>query len=397
MGVSATNRTYSLRRTEPQSHLASSRPRRTSAPQKAQQRTFLNFRFADIPVSDLNPTSMRDVTVTDGESRICFGNVAVDMKTNLSRLRQCAIAFCNANGGNVPEMVNPNPLKELIALYNCMNECCAERNEIAIDYNPQDNELVFVEYALMLYPEFRCAFVPVKFISMLPPEYADFYCQLFSLTRATMSMPMPDEHFDFSYAIGEWGDELLEDFIEEDESYKEYMDSYQHGEAKELFERIQYSVWHKIADKSKETVEYLAKLIDDAPTPALKELTKIAVDGIDLMRDECIETYRQSPDSCNMEDFDCNGEDESLPLERLMCFCYHGDEDDPITSNALDCLNNDGGNFEQEQLYCSRLVTPEYDKTLVGTDFPEKWFEWIEKLLPAITKYENEQANENAK
>ena len=72
-----------------------------------------------------------------------------------------------------------------------------------------------------------------------------------------------------------------------------------------------------------------------------------------------------------------------------MCAICYGDEDnDPIVNSVIDTLNNSGYDYYPEVLYDENLIKPNYDKPFIGSDFPNRWFEYMAKYNQARWNYE---------
>lgn len=387
------NRSITSRRTEPvKPNACLNRAFRKGITKEAQQRSFLNYRFDELPILDVAPLTSICLGFEDGK-HLNLGNVEIDLVKNLTKLRKSAEAYCRTHNGSV-SVNTDNPIRELQKLYQAVRECCPLNNEIEINYFEETKELSFVELAYAPYPDSSVAFISVKFLDYLPAEYRQFFLELLSLIRVTLQVPFPEDHYDFAYTTGYFDDEYLEDVMTEDPEYAETVKSYRTGDAKRLFDEILNTPWQNLGSNPKITAERITTLEAKASSPELKELIVVAKHGIALLVNENINTYRYNLGYCSIPEFeDYEYQDELCGFDRVMAFCYGDENDDPVVMRTLDSLNNDAGNYIQEELYEPHLITSDYDKPFESSNFPQKWFDWYVEFYNARVKYEQAYKN----
>ena len=271
-----------------------------------------------------------------------------------------------------------------------MKSCCPADNEIIINYDYDSKELVFVEYARCDYPPYTCAFIPVKFIESMAQPYRTFFCEFVSLIRATMGMAFPEDNCDFAFSLGIIDDFDYVDKDERDDEYEKFALRYIKGDIKALFDEIESSSWQMLVETYRCNYDRICSLISNAPNKELAELVKVAFEGIELMADESIRYYRHSLNQCNLEVFNVEDDyyEDFLSIDRLCAICYGDEDNDPIVNSVIDILNNNGCDTYAEELYDEKLITPNYDKPFIGSDFPNKWFEYMAKYNQARWNYE---------
>ncbi len=389
MEVAQTNRSFTAGRTKSfQRNENHNRASRKSSSQIAQQCSFLTTTFDDLPIFDIAPAMLNCLSIEDG-GHLIVGGYDIDLTENLKTLRKCAESYCKVNNGILPEPCI-NPIKELQMLYQAICKCCPSDSEIEINYVDERNELVFLELIPAPYPQCSLAFLSVKFVEYLPPLHRKFFVSLLSLIRVTIGIQFPEDHFDFAYVIGVFEDEMIEDDISEDSEYSDYVTSYREGQARLLFDEILRSPWHQLDTTTSELSEYLLELVNASTSPELTRLIEIAAEGLDIMHGDSIGNYRFNLSQCNIQEFDCVSDnfDETFGFDRLTAFCYGDEDDDPVTSRAVDCINDYAGNYIQEDLYEPHVITPEYDAPFKCSNFPDRWFKWYIKFNEARIKYE---------
>lgn len=392
MEVVTANRSVTLGRAKQKRNASCDGKTSKSIAQKALQRSFLNQKFDELPI--FNNLTFCEYGISlkneNGKSRLILGNESIDVKSNIDRLQQCANAYCKAHNSLCTEVPQGHPFEQIRHLYKAVKSCCPADNEIIINFDYDRNELVFVEYALCDYPQYTCAFVPVKFIEGMTPPYRTFFCKFVSLIRATMKITFPEDHYDFAFSLGIIDDFDYVDKDERDDEYEKFALRYIKGDIKSLFDEIESSSWQELVLAYQCNYDRISSLISNAPNKELAELVKVAFEGIELMADESICYYRHSLNQCNLEVFNVEDDyyEDKLSIDRLCAICYGDEDNDPIVSSVIDTLNNSGYDYYPEVLYDEKLITPDYDKPFIGSDFPNRWFEYMAKYNQARWNYE---------
>lgn len=392
MEVVTANRSLTLGRTKQKRNASYNGKTSKSIAQKTLQRSFLNHRFDELPIFNNLTFSEYSISLKneDGRSRLILGDESIDFKSNIDRLQQCANSYCKAHGSFCTEVPQGHPFEQIQHLYRAMQSCCPASNEIIINFDYDRNELVFVEYALCDYPQYTCAFVPVKFIERMVPPYRTFFCEFVSLIRAKMGMAFPEDHYDFAFSLGIIDDFDYVDKDEKDDEYEKFSLRYTKGDIKALLNEIESSSWQKLVEAYRCNYNRICSLISNAPNKELAELVKVAIDGIELMENESICYYRHSLNQCNLEVFNVDEDyyEENLSIDRLFAICYGDEDNDPIVNSVIDILNNSSYDYYKEALYDEKLITPNYNKPFIGSDFPNRWFEYMAKYNQARWNYE---------
>ncbi len=396
MEIVATNRTNLLGRTKPKRDVSLFGTAQEDNPSEARQRSFLNHHFDSLPVFEVDPSMLKDTNVSlhDGEVLLSLGDETIDFGRNIINLRVSAQAYCKAHGSDLEIKPNANPLLEMQYLYKEVERCSPESNEIGIDYDIDRHELIFIEYVYCKYDEYKLVFLTTSFLEHLKGPYRKFFCEFLSLVKATMCIVPPKDHFDFAYTLGVFDEEFIEEDLKEDKKYAEFVGSYLSGHINDILEEVDGSPWKPLTIHNENTVQRFKKLIDGADSPELKKFVEVAIEGIYLMGDECIDDYRQNLNHCNIIEFDETDQDEEvIPIERVMAICYGEENDDPIVQRTIDLINNDGCNFLPENLYEAKVISSSYDRPYEGTQFPKRWFDWYSRYYEAKVNYEQTYKN----
>lgn len=316
-----------------------------------------------------------------------IGGASIPILKNLVDLRKSAEAFCKVHSGKVDPPITANPFEFLHSLYKSMLGCCPEHHSINIDYDTETNRLVFVEYASCDYPQYTLAFIPLCRLKGLPYQIRKFLIEIFSLIKVTMQVASPMEHWDFAYALGEFDAEFVEEEINENEDYRVMVEVYRNGYIKEVIDEIDRTPWSILT--TSDVADRIEVLLTLAPNPTIRKIVEVAAKGIPLMINEDITTYQNSLMRCNLKEFDDSDyEDQIMSVQRMIAFCYDHEDADPVTAQAVNFIDNDGYSIMQEELYESKIITPDYSSPFHTTDFPKKWFAWFEEFSKALNEYE---------
>lgn len=390
MAVVTTNRKNIFGRTKSLTYNASTRKKSKSSQKSSSQRAFLTYKFQSLPVFDVvsKGETYGSIYIKNGESSFGLGKVVSSISEGLPVLEQEAEAYCRANGGMIPQRKECSALHRLKTLYDSMTKCCPHGHSIYIDHISDENHIRLIECVDVEFPYNTVFFIPVSFIGTLNGEYRQFFIEFMSFLQVTCCVSFPEDHMDFTYALGMWDDSIIEDKVDEDPDYAKFIDLYLKGMGAELFSKIAYANYNRFESPTEEDLAWWQLLLHDAPSSELKDLIYSAIEGANLMRGKSFNNYRQLYNSD--DDYD-----EFLPIERIMAFCYKDVEEDPVAEFALDCLSNDGYNYCQEELQDNKIITTSYDKPFVGSNFPSKWVEWYLSFDKARMKYE--QTNKDDK
>lgn len=390
MAVVTTNRKNLFGRTKSFTYNASTRKRSKSSQKDSSQRAFLTYKFQPLPVFDV--ASMNKIygciDTKDGEYPFSMEDATASIDKWIPILSQEAEAYCKANGGIIHLKNDCSALHQLKSLYDSIKQCCPNEHSIYIDHNTDENRIVLIESANIEFPDMTVFFIPVSFIDSLHGEYRQFFIEFMSFLQATCCVSFPEDHMDFTYALGLWDDSLIDDRVEDDPDYAKFVNQYLHGNGVKLFSEIACTNYRRLEHPTEEDKAWCQLLLQNASSTELKDLICSAIEGANLMRGESFNNYRQLYNSD--DDYD-----EFLPVERIMAFCYKDVDEDPVAEFALDCLSNDGYNYCQEKLQDKKIITTSYDKPFVGSCFPSKWVEWYLSFDKARMKYE--QTNKDDK
>lgn len=396
MATDTANRKNPLGRTKSQQPSWGRRKTDKSSPASSRQRSFLNHVFESLPIFEITPLVVNNVGIRneDGEPRLILSSHSIPIAPNVEKMLRSAIAYCKAHGKPELTISATDPLMKLHEIYSHLLKYQTENRKIGIDYDVANNELHFLEYVKSEYPSCTLAFLTVAILDNLADPHRQFFLEFFSLMKATMEMPFPHQHFDFSYPLGIFDEDIMEDMRREDEGYSDMLDSYNGGHIRELFDEIQRTPWHPLMIGKEANKERFDSLIRTASSPELADLIEIAIEGIGVMGNECISSYRGNINYCEIPEFFNEYDDEEyLNFERIVAVCYGNEDEDPIVESTIEILNNDGSNYEQEELYEVCEISEKYTAPFNGTQFPAKWFEWFARYNQTLWKYESTLTN----
>lgn len=397
MAVVTANRKNFFGRAKSVTDNASARKKSKGSPKNSPQRTFLTHEFQSLPVFDVasKGKAYEWMEVKGGETSLSIADTLTSIEKWLPILKKEAEAYCKANGGTLLPIKGHTPLHQLKQLYDSVKMCCPEGHSVYIDYDTKNNRVVLIESAYVDYPQSTAFFIPVSFISSLDGEYRQFFIEFMSFLRATCCVSFPEDHMDFAYTLGLWSTDFIEDRVEDDSDYQNWVDSYLQGDGFEIFSEIAHASFERFEHPTEEDKAWMRQLWIDAPTLELKNLIYSAIDGANLMRGESFNTYRLAYNFGDEMFGPSDDYDEFLSIERIMAFCYKDVEVDPVAEWALDCLSNEGCNYCQEELRDKKIITTDYNKPFVGSIFPSRWAKWYISFDEERMKYE--QTNEDDK
>lgn len=395
MEVVTANRTHTHGGAKPKSLSRGCGKAEENSAQETLQRSFLNYQFEPLPIFDVRPIIAEQVEyrIEDGEPQLLLANEKIEIASNIINLHKAAEAYCKVHGGAIPEERNTDPLRQLQSLYQAMIKCKPVNNEIGIDFDYNSRELKFYEYGWCDYPSGSLAFFTLSFLDYMEDPYRQFFKEVISLARITMQAPCPEEHFDLAYAVGYFDADYIDEMLADDPEYAQMVKSYQEGHINDLVMEVCKTPWHLACSEDfDDRVEHLMQCTNDN---ALKEFVEVAAKGVKLMANEDIAKYRHNLHRCEIDEFDeSECYEETLGIDRITALCYGDEDTDPVVRVAIDCLNNEGCNFSQEELYEMCEIDECYNKPLNVSDFLTSWFNWFEKYNHAKWKYEQTHAND---
>lgn len=383
MATDVKNRKNLLDGKKPQKLGESLRERACFAASKEDEYSFLNFQFHDIPVVDLPETNKPFGQVTEGGHKmwdIGYG-VKVNADENIETLAGAVETYCRINGKEFKFSKTNNPTHDLSLLLAIANDANETDSELVLDYNEKEKQVVVIEYAQCDFDYCTVFFLPVSFIEKLPENLKPTLLEACRYVICVCGLNEPSEHMDLAVALGEWGEEYLDDVIGEDiddddsKEYREYIENYRSGDIAKLIESA--------ADSPKDKNEIKAMLEKALPEYIDTKYERLLLafkDGINLHQGDYLQNYYISPQQCTIEDFD--NSEAIIDMARLFAVVY--DYNDPIAERAIDALNGDCGSLEVEAMYDRRILTKDLTEKLTPSEFPRKWCRWFGNLINCI-------------
>lgn len=383
MATNVKNRKNLSERESAQAISANRRERGCFAPQETDKYSFLGEDIRCIPAVDLPEGNIPfGQIIKDGRCMWDISNVTeIDADSNIDFLSKAAEAYCRVHKATFDFVKTDNPRHDLWYLLNLINSCKPDNREVNIDYEENTNRLCFVEYEMCEFDYNTFFFIPVHFYEKLPENLKPIVAEAMGYLITCCNLHLPEDHFDLSFALGDWGEETLEELSCEAEDqeyakeYRETMESYKSGSISRTI---------KALEVYPNDIEALKKAIREK-IPAYADLKygsllTLMLEGIELNENDRISNYFQTPSSSTLEDF--SDKESIMNFERLFAIVY--DMMDPIAERAMCAINDEAGSLEIEGLYEYRIIDESITEEMKMSHFPAKWCEWFHKFYSAI-------------
>lgn len=319
---------------------------------------FLTQPISDIPGYKINGLRLSGLNINEAR--------------NIAYLIETTKSYCKNHEINFNFISNGNFWDDIHNLYYIIHENLPLGHYLNIDWNKTENQIIFIESAECLFYQNTVFFTPVKCLEQLQGVEREIMLNFFALLYKYTPIQMPSEHFEFAFTI----EDAVDSFVEAtDEYYLDFAENYRNGKIKQLFNEILDTVSYLNENRFSEL------LISYNPTSDSKlseNLINTIKAGMELMKTDSINAYRYMLSDCTLSEF-CREEQEEdmIDVERLFCFCYDNEDSDPITSNAINFLNEEANNISQEVLMDWKKLEPTDAEPFVESDFPKKWSDWF--------------------
>lgn len=357
------------------------------------QYSFLTQQIEEIPFFEVDKGG-DDLFALASENGIlqCYltHNVSVDINANLEYLRETAKKYSEVYGKAFAYAPCGNQLKDIASLTRIMQEVSPEGHLISIDYHPYEKRLVFLEYSTVEYEYYTIFALPVGFIHRLPKELRWTFIEFIAYIVKKEGMTMPDDHFDMSFALGLWDDDISDS---EDEDYIQWCNRYLHGYIHELLDAISNIPCQELYDNPSEFAKRYNAMADQESVPLISHMFRLMSEYMtSFSQNSYINFETNHPDYSSLDTLSnyCN---ESVTFERLGFLVYGCCEDDPVADRAIDIVGCEAGNIGQEDLYQWRILTPDIDTTMAPENYPKRWAKWFERFVKTIIDYEQDYRN----
>lgn len=368
MEIASNYRAYSLRGAKT-SRCQHKRKDTTALKEAKLPYSFLNSTIDCIPCCRLGGLKLDHLKINYDE------NTAYLIETTKTFCRNIGIEYAVAEKGTFLETVK--------ALYTFLVEHLPPGHSLNIDYSQNLNMLVFIEYEECEFPTYSVFFTPVKCLDQYSGEDKEILLKFFAVLYKRTPLVFPEDHWDFSFATGECADLIEDDNYDKD--YIELANSYRNGPIKSLFNEIYHECCNQ---KLEEELQNKINCYNYSKGKLPPSLVNSIKEGLELLNLDFLNNYRyQNTNSC-LSEFTEDSQEDNLAIERLFCFCYSDGNDDQVTENALNFLNNDGGCYEQEVFTDFKVLSPEDKDVFVASDFPKLWSDWYETFFRQIQQYE---------
>lgn len=263
-------------------------------------------------------------------------------------------------------------------LYNILKKELPE--EIGINFSNQNSNLTIEIFKqISTFPDFFLFYYPVGVVKQMNKKLADIFIKFSAFYSSSQRIPFPEDNQDFGYYLSEYG-EILDEEVEEGKCdiersnyFKKIIDSYNEGEANHYFNLIR-STKYVVDDLLLELEKYLKEDPDNS------EFVQLMIDGVKLLRTDCILDYEYIPD---IDSENCNGFCE---FSRIFCMIWMDDE---LCEYATEMFNTDAQELECLGPYQRITLTPGI-KHLIQTEntYPEKYANWHSDFYNKLIDYE---------
>jgi len=251
---------------------------------------------------------------------------------------------------------------------------------IDLNFSAKNSNLQIEVYKpISSFPDFILFYYPVGMVKSMDKQLADIFIKFTAFYAGSQRISFPEDNQDFGYYLSEYG-EILEEEIESEECdieradyLRSIIDSYNEGEANYYFGLVRSLEY----DADELLVELEELLKSDTNN---SELIQIMIDGVNLLRTDCIMDYEYEP---NTESDDFDG---FVNFERLFCMIWL---DDVLCEYATEMFNTDAMELECLGPYQVLTLTPNTAELIMTENsYPEKYANWHSDFYNKLMSYE---------
>lgn len=321
---------------------------------------FLNFKFRNKKNTDIIYNYLIN-EISDFKPTECLDELEKCVE-NEFRLRNKKFKYKRQKSFN----------KNISSLYYSLSAILPHGHKLNIDYDYSTNRLIFIEYTNTNFPDYSLFFLPISILTRVKGDIRNILLCFFKYLIDNCHFNIPYDQYDFYYVLNM--DDNEESIIEFDKDSTEFVNEYKNGFIKSLFDEIKSC-----------NINDLFKLIDKYKKENDKEyieLIECIEEGIKLNESDSIFNYDYRDDSCNITSLDVN--DGDLDISRIFCLVYDTEENDIVTSNSIEFLNNDWQDLEPYNKNAFRIIKKDDTSCELNTEFPEVWNEWFIKIYNLI-------------
>lgn len=225
----------------------------------------------------------------------------------------------------------------------------------------------------------RFIFFPISVIEKMERKIADVFCHFISFLAKSQHIHFPEDHEDFSWVLGDVIEEQSEYDPEGDNSLVETGKDYNNGNIRFYLNEIKKTITtpdiiiNRCYELLTEVEEQNKKLLD------------IIIQGIELLKSDCIMNYDYNPEYSD----DCLGlcYDDVPPVDIHRTWCIVWKHNDAVSDYVCECINQEFYNT-----YCPGFIQylqlkPDTSELFQISDYPKKLEEWYDKIFDIITEY----------
>lgn len=347
--------------------------------------SFLSHKFEPIPSFNLTDDGL-SLTTRLHEGRLKFqlgDSIRIDAEANIKRLENVAHRYAKLCDKHLDYQPKGNPMVDIAALYGAIQRIAPAEHTISVDYDANLNELVFIEYAPVDYEEYTIFALPVGFVDTLPTYQRNICCRFLHHLIYREGFAFPDDHWDMSYALGLWDEEVFNDTPE---SYRDMAERYLYGDIHDLMTEIMTSECVSDADLNE------LHNLQLATEGHLSAICGLMEEYLKTLNDKSCLSYYRTPNSSELDFYD-NEQSDYLTPDRLNFVVYGCGEDDAVADMAITMCCEDASNVGQQDLYQHRILTDCTEVMMQHEDYPKRWAVWFGKFVTAIMDYEQDNRN----
>lgn len=347
--------------------------------------SFLTHKIEPIPSFSHTGDSQSITTrMHEGRLKLELGtSILIDAEMNIKHLENVAYRYARLCDKPLGYQTKGNPMVDISALYDAVQRIAPVTHTIAVDYDTNLNELVFVEYAPVDYEEYTIFALPIGFADTLPEHQREICCRFLHHLIYREGFAFPDDHWDMSYALGLWDDEV---FTDTPDSYREMVERYLHGDIHDLMWEIVTSTG--VSDDDLRGLQNLQRITKGH----LSEIFGLTVEYLKTLNDKSCLSYYRTPNSSELGFYD-NEQSDYLTPDRLNFVVYGCGEDDAVADMAITMCCEDASNVGQQDMYQRRILSELTERMMPHEDYPKRWATWFGKFVTAIMDYEQDYRN----
>ncbi|MDL2230399.1 hypothetical protein LJB87_01240 [Alistipes sp. OttesenSCG-928-L06] len=286
---------------------------------------------------------------------------------NYEYLLKCAQRYAELTGFNLNHKPGPNLGANIAQLYNDLDSILDDN--VGINFQTNGERLDFVIWTQLSWGEYSLYWIPVSFLHDLPTPLRRLVISFLHQFKESTRIDTTNHNDELSF-IKEWKMECLHQQKDsEGKAMLELIDSYEQGRIYKLLDRITKRNYHK--DLAKALREYV---------PANKyeeQLVELMTEGLKFIGPSVPTVFNYEYNPYEDEEND----EWPVRFDLMFLFIYEFDE---IMEGLISYLNDMAGNYGENLLASTLVLSPDMTQVLGKDTFPTEFMEYLDKFISFI-------------